>query len=260
MLRCVETRIGPDRLIRRGHNLSRVMIALAALNLIGCSEREAATSPHAAQPSTLPRARGEDAPQIRHPKPSGVGADFDGDGRRDAVRLFARCDGAQRPCSSHVRVRMRGEGVHRFPFEDCSGQCAVEGASDFDGDGRRELVVNVGPGAAITLWRAYRVDTTGLVPLVFNDPAYGSLDPPYAVFGGSHDAIAESGFACRTRRAGQRVVVAWQASRNGAAANDPWRAEITVFRLDGEVFQAIGSRVRRLPGEYPLAPHVRLCP
>jgi hypothetical protein len=148
-----------------------------------------------------------------------------------------------------------------IPFTHCRAEspCAIEGSSDFDGDGRSELVVSLGPGAAINYWGAYRVAADGVRPLGFADPVYGDLDPPYAIFGGSHDSGAESGLACRTRRSGARVVLSWVAT--SPRGNGRWREETTAYRLRGDVFEAVGGRVRWFRSGYPqIRRTLRLCP
>lgn len=237
-----------------GRRIAGAMLAVMAI-VAGCGpparESAAALPDEVVTTEAEPvRVRPTRRPRFHHPKPSSARADFDGDGDLDSVTLRAtQCAGGEPGCTFRIRVAMTGVGVRLFPFQCRSSNCTIEAPSDFDGDGRSELVVSLGPGAAINYWGAYRVSAAGVESLGFADPAYRDLDPPYAIFGGSHDSGAESGFVCRTRGSGARAVLSWEARR---LRDDRWREEMTAFRLVGDVFVTVGSRVRWFRSEYPL--------
>lgn len=166
-----------------GRRIAGAMLAVTAI-VAGCGPPARESAP--ALPDEVVTTEAEPArvrptrrPRFHHPRPSSARADFDGDGLGDAVRLRADRCGTRRPlCTFVMRVAIEGSGLQEFPFRCRSLACAIEGPSDFDDDGRSELVVELGPGAVVDYWGAYRVGVFGVEPLGFADPAYGSLDPP----------------------------------------------------------------------------------
>lgn len=180
--------------------------------------------------------------------------DFDGDGIPDRATLVVMakagqsCQRAEVPQPRPVfRLQVRfGSGRHwdrRFRY--CgAGQCAgtVFTATDLDGDGRAELAVDLGPGAAIDEVGFFRIDPRGFRPLRIAAGARlraVGLQAGPAILGGGFDSSVQSPVRCRLRPDGTRVLVATQAELNGANIHGPWRVTRLVLRLRGDTFHAV---------------------
>jgi hypothetical protein len=177
--------------------------------------------------------------------------DFDGDGRIDTVKLHSlvpltRCgpEAVQTEWRIELTVEL-ASGTFTVPFEDCGEpfDCMVLKGSDVDGDGRAELPIVLGPGAAISVAAMYRVTEKGIRALELAAPGDpGHLEPGPIRLGGPSDAISQTGFECRTRDSGSRIVVAWRAHRNDGVS--PWRVHFTTLELRDDVFVVVGTEDR----------------
>lgn len=194
---------------------------------------------------------------------SRASGDFDGDTRLDDAHLQVL------PLHNGCRdgARARFELTSRFgsgavlveEFIDCSApDCELIGASDFDGDGRDELAIRLGPGAAVSFGGVYTISEEGAASIELmppGDPA-ASMSPGPIRLGGPHDAISESGFDCRIQNDGSRVVVAWQAERSDAISR--WDLHLTKLELRDGAFSVIATRDQRNAVQTPEAEG--LCP
>jgi hypothetical protein len=168
--------------------------------------------------------------------------DFDGDGLQDRVVLFDEIPAGEtclQDVSPYLRIEVRFESGDRIdaPFRYCSGgTCGgVFTATDLDADGRDELAIDVGPGAAIAFMEFFRVDTDGIHPLVIQEPA----DPPFvkpggAVLGGGFDALSQSPVECRVGSDGDPELVSIHAEAGGNPSTDPWLVHRTTMVLHGD--------------------------
>jgi hypothetical protein len=201
------------------------------------------------------------------PSPSGVGTvgtsprptetrcvradasgDFDGDGTTDTatfvedasgnVSCDRRADVIENLSSQEVVVRFGSGEALEEPFTDCA-PCLTGGevfaATDLDGDGRDELAIDVGPGAAIDSVGFYRIDPSAIDPLTVADPG----DPPYldpgpAVLGGGFDSALQSPIRCRTNADGTRELVSIHAENLTGPITGPWHVHRTVMVLEGD--------------------------
>jgi Tol biopolymer transport system component len=180
--------------------------------------------------------------------------DFDGDGTTDQaqfvdlVRGHVSCENPA-TVTSHVQSR---EIVVRFgsgqtldqPFTGCQSSCAQSAfeATDLAGDGRYELAIDVGLGAAIDFIQFFRVDQSGISPLLIAEPG----DPPYvkpgpAVIGGGFDSGSQSPVACRVAPDGTRELVAVAAENTGSRVDGPWHIHTTTMILKGDRLQVRSS-------------------
>lgn len=189
--------------------------------------------------------------------------DFLGNGRIDTATLFyavspgGRCGtGPAPPGSFHLRVAFGSGGgfVQRFDYCSGLGDCGatVFAAADIRGDGRSELVVEVGPGAAVDFLEVFAVNRDAVRPLRIAPPAaprYG-VRPGSAKFGGGFDSGSQSPVACRVEPDGNRFLVARQAFLVGARISGAWRVHSVFLRLRGNAFHVAsvtGATVRGFP-------------
>lgn len=173
--------------------------------------------------------------------------DFDGDGNVDKAQFIQivsgeiLCDRGGEVVahlqSQEVVVHFGTAETLEQSFGDCQGgECAfVFSAADLDGDGRDELAVDVGPGAAFDLVEDYRVDPVGIRPLVIVEPG----DPPYvepgpAILGGGFDSGLQSPVACRVNDDGTRELVSVHAANVGDSLSGPWQIHATTMVLRGD--------------------------
>jgi TolB protein len=208
------------------------------------SEASATTTP---TPDTTETA----SPSVSECFGSRSSGDFDGDGQIDTVKLRAlvplpRCgpEAVQTEWRIELTVDL-ASGTISVPFEDCGEpfDCMVLEGSDVDGDGRAELPIVLGPGAAISVAGMYRVTETSIRALDLaapGDPGY--LEPGPIRLGGPSDAISQTGFECRTLDTGSRIVVAWSAHRDDGVS--PWRVHFTTLELREDVFVVVGTEDR----------------
>jgi Tol biopolymer transport system component len=173
--------------------------------------------------------------------------DFDGDGRVDTagfvevVPAGVACEqegGVVAHLTSQEIVIRFGSGPTLVqPFSDCEGgACAnVFTATDLDGDGRDELAIDVGPGAAVAFVEFYRVDREGIRPLVIAAPG----DPPYvkpgpAILGGGFDSGLQSPILCEVNADGSREIVSVHAENTSDRVTGQWRVHTTNMLLNGD--------------------------
>jgi Tol biopolymer transport system component len=173
--------------------------------------------------------------------------DYDGDGTTDDAEFVEVVTGGvscdrdgevfENLSSQELRVGFGSGQTLEQPFADCQGGlCAyVFNASDLDGDGRDELVIDVSSGASFGLVEFYRVDPDGIRPLVIADPA----DPPYvqpgpAILGGGFDSGLQSPVVCRVKDDGTRELVSIHAENVGGPLSGPWEVHTTTMVLRGE--------------------------
>jgi hypothetical protein len=174
--------------------------------------------------------------------------DFDGDGTRDVASLVAVAPTCQRPPGPMQAHRLRvtfGSGAQLDqPFKRCS--CIpypgfVFTATDLDGDGRSELAVEMGPGAAIDNVEFFRVTRQAIRPLRIA-PTRGAgfhLRNGPAVLGGGFDSGGVSPVSCRVRPNGSRALIATQASPIKGNLNGPWRVKRAQLVLRGNTLHVV---------------------
>jgi hypothetical protein len=173
--------------------------------------------------------------------------DFDGDGTVDKAQ-FVQIVSGEISCdrggqvithlhSQEVVIHFGTAEMLEQPFSDCQGgECVfVFSPADLGGDGRDELAMDVGPGAAFDLVEFYRVDPVGIRPLVIAEPG----DPPYlepgpAILGGGFDSGLESPVACRVNDDGTRELVSVHAANVGDSLSGPWQIHATTMVLRGD--------------------------
>lgn len=184
--------------------------------------------------------------------------DFDGDGAPDRATLYD-VPPAGRTChqdlSGHLRLGVRFGSGGRFdvPFTYCGGGACdtVFTAVDLDANGRSELVVEVGPGAAVDSIEFFRVLADGIRPLQIappGDPGY--VEPGPAIFGGGFDSGQQSPVACEVGPDGTRRLVSIHAAPTGDLNTAPWHVHRTVLVLHGDTFTVVAhsdSTVTRFP-------------
>jgi hypothetical protein len=174
--------------------------------------------------------------------------DFDGEGTVDAARLVALVP-ADVSCSRNhdVWTQMRSQQVE-IAFESgqtldqsltdcqpCLTGSLVFAATDLDGDGRDELAIDVGPGAATDYVEFYRVDPNGISPLVVSAPG----DPPYvepgpAILGGGFDSGQWSPIQCTVAADGTDELVSVHAENLTGPITGPWKVHTTTMVLEGD--------------------------
>lgn len=174
--------------------------------------------------------------------------DFDGDGLPDRAELFdevPREETCHQDDSPYLRIEVRFGSGDRFaaPFKYCSGgTCGgVFTSTDLDADGHDELVIDVGPGAAIAFVEFFRVDPDGIHPLMIQGPA----DPPFvkpgaAVLGGGFDSLSQSPVQCRVDSDGRPLLVSIHAEARGSPS-DPWRVHRTTMVLHGDQLVVVST-------------------
>lgn len=185
--------------------------------------------------------------------------DFDGDGTPDIATLVDVLSAGQtchQDLSSHLRIRVAfgsGGGFDR-PFTYCGGGAcdSVFTATDLGEDGRSELAVEVGPGAAVDFLEFFRVDRRGLHPLriAAAGAARAGLKAGPAVLGGGFDSGVQSPVACKIRPNGSRVLISIHAQSLSSRITGPWRVQRTELRLRGDSLHVITistSTVRGFP-------------
>jgi streptogramin lyase len=175
--------------------------------------------------------------------------DFDGDGSTDTANLHAvgalpESDCGPQSLEEGWRFRLAvavGSNTFTVPFDDCINppDCQLLPGSDFDGDGRDELVVTLSATSS-SVSAIYRITVSGIHPLEFAAPGDpGFLEPGPVRLGGHQTSIMGSGFECRLQDDGSRVLVAWSAERDDGAS--PYRMHLTTLELDGDIFTVIGT-------------------
>jgi hypothetical protein len=179
--------------------------------------------------------------------------DFDDDGAPDVARLVApvavgqSCAHVLAPRRVHLRVSF-GSGrnldqVLRCGDRPCSGGSVGEpfAATDLDGDGRSELAVGVGPGAAIDFVGFFRVTKRAIQPLriASEGTAKARLRAGRAVLGGGFDSGGVSPVACLVRSDGTRVLVSIHATPVGNKLNGSWRVHRAELALRGDVLHVV---------------------
>jgi hypothetical protein len=190
--------------------------------------------------------------------PSGVGlsrcvqattsGDFDGDGSSDEATIVAVVP-ADVSCDRNGDVYTRMES-QQIEFAFGSGQmldqpltecqpCLTGGlvfvGTDLDGDGRDEVAIDVGPGAATDYVEFFRVDPRAMYPLVVADPG----DPPHvrpgpAILGGGFDSGLLSPIECRVDADGTRALVSIHAENMTGPITGPWNVHRTTMFLRGD--------------------------
>jgi WD40-like Beta Propeller Repeat len=188
--------------------------------------------------------------------------DFDGDGVPDSadfvevVRGIVVCDNAgtvvQNLKAQEVVVHFGSGQTLDQQFHDCGGGlCADVFASiDLDGDGRDELAVEVGPGAAVRFVELYRVAHDGIRPLTIAAPG----DPPYfapgdARLGGNFDSIDVSPVRCAVASDGTRELVSIHAEATGNPFTNPWTIHRTALVLHGDTLEVTSTSDVTLPAQ-----------
>jgi hypothetical protein len=169
--------------------------------------------------------------------------DFDGDGAKDVALLETfdqRCADkvAKRP-TIHIEF---GDGtIWQRQFKQCQGGSCNEvfAATDLDGDGRSELVTEVGPGSALDFVELFRVARHGLQPLTIAPPGRPQLgiSPGPAIFGGGFDSGAQNPITCLVTTRGMRWLIAIAAEFRG----DAWRVHRTQLQLIRDDLHVVSS-------------------
>jgi hypothetical protein len=173
--------------------------------------------------------------------------DFDGDGSADVAKIIAVVP-ADVSCgrngnvyahleSQRIEVTFQTGQTLQQSFTECqpclTGTDVFE-ATDLDGDGRDELAVDVGPGAATDYVEFFRVGSDEIHPLVVADPA----DPPYvkpgpAILGGGFDSGLWSPIECGVDADGTRALVSVHAENMTGPLTGPWKVHRTTMFLQG---------------------------
>ncbi len=156
--------------------------------------------------------------------------------------LSSLCKG---PSSPRFRLRVRFgsgggyEGSFAYCGEDLGCGRAAFTATDLDGDGRSELAVDVGPGAAIDSFEFFRVDRRGFRPLRVAPDRTGKahLSPGPAVLGGGFDSGSQNPVSCEVRPDGTRVLVITSADQPSFPG--PWHVERMDLELRGDTLYAV---------------------
>lgn len=197
------------------------------------------------------RAFQRSAPQLPLTSPSDGSArcvrleafgDFDGDGLRDRAVLFdqvPRGETCHQDVSPYLRIDVRFESGEGFdvPFKYCGGGTCdgVFTSIDLDADGRHELAIDVGPGAAVAFVEFFRVDPGGIHPLVVQEPADRPfVKPGPAILGGGFDSGSQSPVECRVGSDGGRELVSIHAEATGSPSTDPWLVHRTTIVLQSD--------------------------
>jgi TolB protein len=208
----------------------------------------------------LPSAGGVSLETVLCGLSTGVG-DLDGDGRIDRARMFAETSGGPATCrigTTRLEVRFGSGSVLEEELSPCrSYLCAILGSTDLDRDGRDELVVDVGPGAAAAFASLFLVDPAGATQLTVASPGDGRwVEPGPATFGGPHDSGAQSGFGCSPiGPEGSRAVEVRFAVHLGDGRMRVHRTTLILLDTEFEVVDTHDEIVERvgLPPQIPLA-------
>ena len=194
--------------------------------------------------------------------------DFNGDGRVDrAVRWFKpragrRCDEAE-PARSGASLFLGSAGriERRVP---CLSAVALCGASsiDLDRDGRDELAVFVGYGAAFTEEFVFRVEGRRLVYARLpwrGSPRLGIPRGPARLATEVNSGVRQ-GWGCRTHVGGTRVVIAYLGLPMHRS-DGPWDFIRARFRFEDGVLGLLGVRERTepTPHRFPHTPRTSEC-
>jgi hypothetical protein len=183
--------------------------------------------------------------------------DFDGDGTPDTATLVDVLPAGQtchQDLSSRLRIRVAfgSGGSFDRPFTYCGGGAcdSVFTATDLGGNGKSELAVEVGPGAAVDYVEFFAVGRHGLRPLRIASAATAKtgLKPGPAVFGGGFDSGVQSPVACKIRPDGSRVLISVHAESLGRRITGPWRVQRTELRLRGGSLHVIGISTSTVRG------------
>jgi hypothetical protein len=174
--------------------------------------------------------------------------DFDGDGTVDEAELLAvvpadvSCDR-----SGDVYTQMESQRIEvgfgsgqtleqtLADCQPCLTGSLVFAATDLDGDGRHELAIDVGPGAATDYVGFYRVDPSGVSPLTVSEPGDSPyVEPGPAIFGGGFDSGLWSPIECRVAGDGTRELISVHAENLTGPIMGPWRVHTTTMVLEGD--------------------------
>ena len=141
--------------------------------------------------------------------------------------------------SPYLRIEVRFESGAGFDraFRYCGGGTCdgVFTSTDLDGDGRHELAIDVGPGAAAAFVEFFRVDPGGIHPLIIPGPDDRPfVKPGPAILGGGFDSASQSPVECRIRSDGARELVSIHAEATGNPSTDPWLVHRTTMVLQGD--------------------------
>ena len=168
--------------------------------------------------------------------------DFDGDGLSDRAVLYDEVppgETCHQDVSPYLRIEVRFESGAGFDraFRYCGGGTCdgVFTSTDLDGDGRHELAIDVGPGAAAAFVEFFRVDPGGIHPLIIPGPDDRPfVKPGPAILGGGFDSASQSPVECRIRSDGARELVSIHAEATGNPSTDPWLVHRTTMVLGGD--------------------------
>jgi TolB protein len=173
--------------------------------------------------------------------------DFDGDGTTDGAKVAAlvpadvSCDRNgdvySQMESQRIEVAFGSGQMLDQPLTECQPCLTGTGvfaAMDLDGDGRDEVGIDVGPGAATDYVEFFRVDPQAMYPLVIAEPG----DPPYvrpgpAILGGGFDSGLWSPIECRVDADGARALVSVHAQNVKGPVTGPWTVHRTTMLLQG---------------------------
>jgi len=255
-LKLIETR-------RRRRRLAVMSTALAlgfaALLLVWVAFRPTSGSISTGQPTAPPSATATTSPSPTRCVQATTFGDFDGDGTTDEAELLELVSGpvscrnggevTSHLLSQQIDVRFGSGQMLQQPFKDCQPCLAGGGvfsATDLDGDGRDELAIDVGPGASLDDVGFYRVDPSGVHPLLVADPG----DPPYVEpgpvsLGGGFDSGSQSPITCRSNPDGTRELVSVHAENVGSYVEGPWKIHTTTMVLQGDGLVVTSSKDSR---------------
>ncbi len=207
---------------------------------------EAADATSATSPSwgRVPRLTPQSPTQCVQATTSG---DFDGDGTVDEAKVIAivsgdvSCD-RNKDMYSHLesqQLQVRfgsGQALDRrlTDCQPCLTGSLVFTATDLNGDGRDELAIDVGPGAATDYVGFYRVDSSGIRPLVVAEPGDPpDVEPGPAILGGGFDSGLWSPIECRVAADGTRELISVHAENVAGPITGRWKVHTTTMALKG---------------------------
>lgn len=186
--------------------------------------------------------------------------DLDRDGRIDHARMFAQpsfvtsCEIG----TSRLEVAFgSGASISELLPACRTFLCSILGTADLDHDRRDELVVVVGPGAAVAFASVFLIDPSGAIQLTVAAPGDQIwVEPGPAMFGGPHDSGAQSGFSCSsTGPERSRAVEVRFAVHLGEGRMRIHRTTLVLLETEFEVVDAYEEIVQRdgPPPRIPLA-------